>query len=51
MEEIGLDHFEVRTFRSLSRHLSLSAVSLLFLAEQPDRSRRERGSLPMRSHG
>lgn len=49
--EIGLDHFEVRTFRSLTRHLALSAASLLFLAEeQSDRSRRERGSLPIRSH-
>jgi len=50
MREIGLDHFEVRSFRSLTRHLALSAVSLLFLAEQSDRSRRERDSLPIRSH-
>lgn len=32
--EIGLDHFEVRTYRSLLRHLALSAVSLLFLEER-----------------
>ena len=50
MGEIGLDHFEVRTYRSLTRHLALSAASLLFLAEQTDRLRRERGSLPIRSH-
>jgi SRSO17 transposase len=50
MREIGLDHFEVRTFRSLSRHLALSAVSLLFLAEQGEPPRRERGPLPLRSH-
>jgi SRSO17 transposase len=29
--EIGLDHFEVRKYRSLQRHLALSMVSLLFL--------------------
>lgn len=31
--EIGLDHFEVRNYCSLLRHLILSAVSLLFLAQ------------------
>jgi len=31
--EIGLDHFEVRTYRSLLRHLALSSASALFLAE------------------
>jgi len=31
--EVGLDHFEVRNYRSLKRHLILSALSLLFLAE------------------
>jgi SRSO17 transposase len=31
--EIGLDHFEVRNYRSLKRHLILSAVSFLFLTE------------------
>jgi SRSO17 transposase len=29
--EIGLDHFEVRKYLSLQRHLALSMVSLLFL--------------------
>ena len=32
--EIGLDHFEVRTYRSLQRHLTLSAASLAFLEER-----------------
>jgi len=50
MGDVGLDHFEVRTFRSLTRHLALSAASLLFLAEQGERSRRERGAHAVRSH-
>lgn len=31
--ELGLDHFEVRKFPSIRRHLILSCVSYLFLAE------------------
>lgn len=31
--ELGLSHFEVRNYRSLRRHLILTAVSYLFLAE------------------
>jgi SRSO17 transposase len=31
--ELGMDHFEVRKFPSLRRHLTLSCVSYLFLAE------------------
>lgn len=31
--ELGLDHFEVRHYRSISRHLILTCVSHLFLAE------------------
>jgi len=31
--ELGLDHFEVRTYQSIHRHLILSCVSHLFLAE------------------
>ena len=31
--ELGMDHFEVRTWRAIRRHLVLSAVSHLFLAE------------------
>lgn len=34
LEAIGFDHFEVRAYRSLQRHLRLSEASLLFLAEQ-----------------
>lgn len=32
-QEIGLDHFEVRSYTALQRHLALSMVSLLFLVE------------------
>ena len=32
--EVGLDHFEVRTYRSLRRHLVLTQLSLGFLADQ-----------------
>lgn len=31
--ELGMDHFEVRNYRSLKRHLLLTAVSHLFLAK------------------
>lgn len=40
--EIGLDHFEVRNYRSLKRHLILSAVSFLFLAETNEQLRGEK---------
>jgi len=32
-DQLGLDHFEVRNYRSLKRHLILTAVSHLFLAK------------------
>ena len=35
--QVGLDHFEVRKYRPLKRHLILSMVSLLFLEEQTRR--------------
>ena len=35
--EVGLDHFEVRKYLALRRHLVLSLVSLLFLEEQTQR--------------
>jgi hypothetical protein len=40
--EIGLDHFEMRNYRSLKRHLAVSAASLMFLAEvqQEDREKK-----------
>jgi SRSO17 transposase len=49
--EIGFDHFEVRHYLPLQRHLVLSAVSLLFLMEQAQKLRGgkplvERGSSP-----
>ncbi|MEA3367202.1 MAG: hypothetical protein U9R68_03700 [Planctomycetota bacterium] len=31
--ELGMDHFEVRRYRAIQRHLVLIAVSHLFLAE------------------
>ena len=40
--EIGLDHFEVRNYRSLQRHLLLSMLSLYFLCEQTDRLRKKK---------
>jgi hypothetical protein len=49
--EIGLDHFEVRTYRSLLRHLALSAASLLFLEERGRRSgpRKDRSAVKSRA--
>jgi SRSO17 transposase len=40
--EVGLDHFEVRNYRSLKRHLLLSALSLYFLCEQTNRLREKK---------
>lgn len=51
-KEIGLDHFEVRTYRSLLRHLALSAASLLFLEERVRRtasSRKDRAAVKSRA--
>jgi hypothetical protein len=49
--EIGLDHFEVRTYQSLLRHLALSAASMLFLEERGRRSgvRKDRVSVKSRA--
>lgn len=58
--ETGLDHFEGRRYLGLRRHLVLTALSLLFLAEQKQRlgadaekkgspSRSSRSSAPSRS--
>jgi len=47
--ELGMDHFEVRSFRSIQRHLILSCVSYLFLAEFHQAHRGEKsasGGLP-----
>jgi len=43
--ELGLSHFEVRTYRSLMRHMILTAVSFLFLARAL-RKRRGKKSAP-----
>ncbi|MCL2649335.1 MAG: IS701 family transposase [Phycisphaerales bacterium] len=40
--ELGLDHFEVRKFVSIQRHLILSCVSYLFLAEFHQKHRGEK---------
>ena len=40
--QVGLDHFEVRQYTALRRHLVLSMVSLLFLEEQTQRLRGEK---------
>jgi SRSO17 transposase len=42
--EVGMDHFEVRNYRSLKRHLILSALSLLFLAEIHQEDRGEKSA-------
>ena len=41
--ELGLDHFEVRRYGSLCRHLLLTCVSHLFLAEYCQRQKKRRG--------
>ena len=40
--EVGFDHFEVRCYRSLIRHLILTTLSLYFLCEQTDRLRKKK---------
>lgn len=49
--EIGLDHFEVRTYQSLLRHLALSAASVLFLEERVRRAgvRKDRQAVKSRA--
>ena len=52
-EKLGLSHFEVRNYRSLRRHLILTAVSHLFLAKVHQKWRGEKSrvdGLPT-SHG
>lgn len=38
--ELGMDHFEVRSYLSIQRHLILTTLSLLFLAEFKQTARR-----------
>lgn len=40
--EVGFDHFEVRSYKSLIRHLVLTNLSLYFLCEQTTRLRGEK---------
>jgi SRSO17 transposase len=40
--EVGFDHFEVRCYRALMRHLVLTTLSLYFLCEQTDRLRKKK---------
>jgi len=40
--ELGMDHFEVRRFQSIQRHLIVSCVSYLFLAEFHEAHRGEK---------
>jgi SRSO17 transposase len=42
---IGLDHFEVRNYQPVIRHLILSMLSLLFLVEQTHRLREKKSAL------
>jgi len=42
-QEVGLDHFEVRGYRSVQRHLTISMLSLLFLSRVSRRLRGEKG--------
>ena len=46
-ESVGLDHFEVRRYLPLMRHLILSMVALLFLVKETDRLR---GKKPLVEH-
>ena len=47
--QVGMDHFEVRHYQPLLRHLIISMVSLLFLAEQTQHLRGEKPLLDDRS--
>jgi len=40
--EVGFDHFEVRNYKSLTRHLILTNLSLYFLCEQTTRLRKKK---------
>lgn len=40
--EVGFDHFEVRNYKSLLRHLVLTNLSLYFLCEQTTRLRKKK---------
>lgn len=43
--EVGLDHFEVRNYKSLIRHLILTTISFYFLATETERLREKKSGL------
>ncbi len=43
--ELGLDHFEVRNYTSLQRHLTVTAVSHLFLAKTHEAWRKKKSTV------
>ena len=45
--ELGMDHFEVRNYTSLRRHLTLTAVSFLFLARAHGALKKNAGINPV----
>jgi len=47
--ELGMDHFEVRNYTSLIRHLTLTAVSFLFLAKTLGALKKNAGINPLPS--
>ena len=52
--EVGFDHFEVRNYKSLIRHLVLTNLSLYFLCEQTTRLREKKSvvdALPSEGRG
>lgn len=44
--ELGMDHFEARTWTSLQRHLAITSVTLLFLARMREQLRGEKSPGP-----
>jgi len=45
--ELGLSHFEVRTYQAVMRHLYITMVSHLFLARQTQRLRGENPAITL----
>jgi SRSO17 transposase len=43
--DVGLDHFEVRNYKSLIRHLILTTISFYFLATETERLRKKNSEL------
>ena len=48
--ETGMDHYEGRVYVGFKRHLILTAVSLLYLAEQRERLSSKKGGPDLRSN-